>query len=219
MTCDKYLINQFKSASGIEKLDINFKFLEDIELWTALRKKASNLYMSVLDDVGVIPSASVAEIGKTGTDSLAQYDGISTIITPYKSTFNKNVQNQIIEAELLFSGERIKLMANKNEIVLENPITRYITHNPYGDVSVWTKILENGKNITIGVFGNINDKDIEEKIEQLENVKNVLEQYKLFNKRRKELGNLTSITFTEENDCYAYVITSKFPEEVLQRKK
>lgn len=183
---EKYLIKlieQYKSATGTKKVDINSKkFINEFTDWLKTRKIMGKKYTSFINYMGVEPTIigeESVEIGKGKLDSIALDTGIY-MITPYFEGIKiKNAG--IINADFeVYDGIPNMIKHNKDgnqiKVVDSNYIRRFLTHNPYEQNCIrnWHELHNKGKNITVGVFGSIYDKDTESKIRQIKNLRDKL---------------------------------------------
>lgn len=209
------LIEQFKSAKGIKCADVNSKeFMNDFREWLSSRKSVGNDFVEFVDYMGCYPTVFegvTVEVGKGIHDTIGLDCNIG-IITPYSEgldtmipdivTANFEVQNDGLPTIIRNSGNGVF-----REFVDTNRVRRFLTHNPYDASCIrnWERLHNNKENITVGVFGSIYDKDIREKIRQIEELKNKMD----------------SGSFKEEYDTsrgnYYYAVSST--KKVLVNKK
>lgn len=208
-----YLYEQFKSATGAEKVDSFSKsFSDEFAEWIYERKIGSECYLKLLDFIKInYDDENTAEVGKSKLDSLFCDRFATSIITPYTDGMNKR-KSFLLKGEFIVSnGNPMLLRPNKKnfrEISFEG-VKTYMTHNPYTDhqIANWYQLHNFSQNsIAVGVFGKIYDKDSIEKVEHL----------------RKKLKNNLSDNFIEEDyidkDNYAYIIASKKKEQKQLKK-
>lgn len=193
------LINQYKRATGINNVDVNSEeFINEFSEWIKIRKKMGDKYSSFIEYMGVnLIDNSSAEVGKGELDSIV-LDTNASMITPYSDKIKKS-SDELIDAEfrvyssvpMIVKGSKIKLLNAEN-------IKRFITQNPYEKSCIinWEQLHNHGENITVGMYGNIYDKDISKKIGQLELLKSNL------------IGDAFKEEYATEGDIYYYVISS-----------
>ena len=191
------LTNQFKEATGYNK-EISIIELEEYEIWLKEeyenwikeRRRIAEDYLMLLASMEVeFNHKMTAEIGKgvydTAVDKLD-----TTIITPYTEGLTNP---RTIGARLVIKPED-----NSNQSTLIPKIDSIMTQNPYSDLEIknWEKLFnEESIKVTLGIYGNIYDKDKYTKIRQLEE----------FRKRLTVDYKVDNYTF---NDEYGYAITS-----------
>lgn len=213
------LIEQFKSAKGIKCADVNSKeFMNDFREWLSSRKSMGNDFAEFVDYMGCHPTVfdlATVEVGKGIHDTIGLDCNIG-VITPYSEgldtmipdivTANFEVQNDGFPTIIRKSGNGVLYGG-----VDISRVRRFLTHNPYDASCIrnWEHLHNNKENITVGVFGSIYDKDMEQKIRQIEELKN----------------KMTSGFFKEEYDTsrenYYYAVSSTrkvlIKEKVLHR--
>lgn len=197
------MIVQFASAKGKNEIHINSKeFLLEFGAWLKEYKKASEEYLEILDYYGLkYDNSFCAEVGKNQYDSIVM-DYKTKIITQNLSDFKKIESDRLIEGNVIIKkATPILVRPNKEDTeILSQFINTYMIHNPYSPENIkgWDKIHNLGENnIIMGVFGNLNDKDKNSKIEELIQFRD----------------KLIVDSFIEEyetiQDMYCYVIGSK----------
>ena len=180
---------QYHDATKVKIEQITDRELAD---WLAERKKISERYLMLLAYMGIeYDHPMTAEIGKSFFDT-AVYDKRTTLITPYTAWLNPR---RTIKAEFKVTSQ--------NEKGIETSPLRNIdcimTQNPYRKENIknWEELFNKFELTTaIGIYGNIFDKDAEEKIKMLEKIK-------------KSLTCKYKIDGYRTNDEYAYAITSR----------
>jgi len=203
-----YIINLMKEfiyAIGTKNIDVNSKqFIEEFSLWLKERKTISKKYIYFLDSLDLrFADSSCAEIGKGKYDSIVKLLD-TTIITPYSKTFENSLNNRIITGNihiqdgtpLLFQNAEFKTV--KKEIP-SSIIDTYMTQNPSKTVNIprWGELYNIGeRSIIIGAYGSVYDNDIDLKINNIAQLKDIL----------------LDDDFVEEkvidNDSYFYVISA-----------
>ena len=198
------LIKQFIAAKGIKDVDVESKtFLEEFSSWLKERKAIGNKYIEWLKKFGLFQdNTRCAEVGKGIHDSITlPYH--TKLLTPYIDDNIVNNSDRVIKAKFLINPKMKAPTISTEDITLKvvsnKEISTYMTQNPYGNILPDNlEHLHNSgyNNIVVGVYGNTNDKDIEEKKEMLRRFKSKLE------------GNVKDFDITI-NDDYFYVIGSK----------
>lgn len=204
---EKYLnklIEQFKSATGTKKVDVNSQeFVKEFSEWVKSRKLMGKDYTSFIEYMAVHPtviSKESIEIGKGKHDSIALDTGIH-MITPYSEGIKRTSAGIIIADFFVYDGIPVMVRHDKGgnqfKAVDTQFVRRFLTQNPYEHSCIrnWEQLHNVGENITVGIFGSIYDKDIESKIRQLEMLKDKM------NDGYKE-------DYATVDDSYYYAISS-----------
>lgn len=180
------LLEQFKKAYGLAKVDLHSnELISHFYEWIYKRQIDGENFLRLLDEAEIDTDViSCAEVGKGKFDSiLMPYN--ATIITPYYETFRncqKPEDGKIITDTFDVIGG-VPTLTDKNPIIPEMRIIKpeeiqtFMTFNPYADENIyrWAQ-LHNNKNYSIifGVYGNIRDKDRDEKLQLLKRLKYLL---------------------------------------------
>lgn len=168
-----HIIEQFIKANGITKYDYNSKeFLREFCEWVEERQILGKHYTYLLSQMGIdIDNYSTAEVGKTSFDSIGRNQR-TTIITPYIYGFERS--NRIIESPLIVDSFGNPIISYDKEKL--EYIDRFITQNPYNNYNIenWDKLHNSGSNIVVGIYGTESDKDIVDKIELINEFKELL---------------------------------------------
>lgn len=162
---ERYLLCLFKQycyAKGLDINNTNYMYSNEFGDWIVQNKSLLNNYMGYLYTLGFdYLSDDIVEIGKGKYDSISK-QGIN-LISIFAETLGK------INSRL-FVDRGIPLILNQNGIMIPEEHV-ILTHNPYFESEVlrWYSIHNFGeKNISIGMFGNLNDEDISRKVKLLE---------------------------------------------------
>lgn len=174
------LMEQFISARGIKHADVNSEqFIREFCGWLKECELAAGKYLCLTECVndGDTYGENSVEIGKGVYDSLA-IDKVTTILTPYSYELEDKTQSTIITGEFSARGfgNGPVVLTNGRLKPISSDIKRFVTHNPYtqSDIRNWERLQISGKDITVGVFGSVYDKNIEEKVKQIKELKNRL---------------------------------------------
>lgn len=201
----KNLVEQFKQATGTKNVDTNSQaFISEFSEWIKSRKLIGQDYTSFIEYMDAHPSViseESVEIGKGKQDTIALDTGIH-MITPYSEGIQRT-DAEIITADFaVYKGTPIMIKHNKGENQVEaidtQYVRRFLTHNPYEQSCIrdWEQLHNKGENITVGIFGSLYDKDIEEKIEQIKSLRD----------------RMTNGSFKEDyitsGDSYCYAVSS-----------
>ena len=208
----KNLIEQFKQATGTKNVDINSQaFISEFSEWIKSRKLMGKDYTSFIEYMDVHPtviSEESVEIGKGKYDTIALDTGIH-MITPYSEGI-KRTDAGIITADFgVYEGTPIMIKHNKSdnqfEAVDTQYVRRFLTHNPYeqGCIRDWEQLHNVGENITVGIFGSIYDKDVEQKIQQIEALRDGI------------IDGYFKEDYVTSGDSYYYAVSSARKVKVL----
>lgn len=176
---------------------------KDSELvsWILKRKELGELYYLHLQNLGLTPKmddTNTIEVNKGKYDSIVDKTNM-TIITPYSDSFTRKGKIIPGQFQVNYSNPTI-VTPNKILDISELKKFRIMTHNPYHsyDIEGWEKLPNTGKNdILVGVFGEIQDKDYQAKLEYLKHIKQLLRS-----------DSCISDSFTINDSYFAYVATN-----------
>ena len=181
---EKYLnllIKQFKQATGIKNIDVNSQsFISEFSEWIKSRQDISRNYLALLDymELSKVAGYDTTEIGKGRYDTIVKPFN-TTIITPHIAGLESLGNERVINSEFVVIGNTPVLFgSNKNGKPIDTSSTlTFMTQNPYTPFEIrnWEDLHNSGNyDIIVGIYGSINDKDVETKIRQLENLKSRL---------------------------------------------
>jgi len=179
-----YLLKQFKDSQGIKSnLSEEKCYMIDFVPWIIQQKSIGNNYTEFLKYLELpFDNYDCAEVGKSEFDSVVK-PYRTTIITPYTEGFEIIDSTRIINGTFEVQGTTPTIIRQADNQIISRTIPQtsirtYMTQNPYNqsDIANWYR-LHNSKEagIILGAYGSIYDKDIEEKIEGLEQIKDNLE--------------------------------------------
>ena len=210
------LIEQFKSATGTKNVNVDSpEFIEEFCEWVNVRKMIGKHYTSFIEYMDVHPmiiGEVGVEIGKGIHDSIALDTGIY-MITPYSEGIKRTDAGIITADFVVYDGTPVMIKhckgGNQFKEVDTQYIRRFLTHNPYEQSCIknWEQLHNAGENITVGVFGNTYDKDINQKISQLQELRCGL------------TDGFFKEDFTIDRDNYYYAISSTGNVKVKTLKK
>lgn len=212
MKKNEYIVNlmtQFALSKGIKHADMDSKlFLDEFSNWLLEMKKKGVDYLSFIDCLDTHPTvfdSSTAEIGKGEYDSVALGNTNITLITPYLGTSIDNSQS-IIGADFKVIGSSPILV--KEGIKYDGDmLSRFMTQNPdcSNKVLGWENLHNSGlSNITVGVFGDIHDKDVDRKIKIIKSLKDKMSDDSFVE------------DYVTDKDSYYYAISSN--RKTLRRR-
>lgn len=202
----KSLLEQFKSSQGIKSKNAETKiYMQDFAEWILERKNIGEDYTYFLSHLELpFETSNCAEIGKSAFDSVVMpYD--TTIITPHIEGLENLDASRVMGATFeVIEGTPVIYIPTKEDAVEmievpESEIKRYMTQNPYSmeNIAAWHELHNSHEfDITIGLYGSIYDKDIEEKINSLKSLKGKLERDFIE-------------SYEEDNGKYYYVLASE----------
>ncbi len=191
-------MSQFNSAKGIKKIDISSEdYINDFAHWLYEQNKALEELKKYFANYDIdINDSNIAEVGKGKYDSIVL--PTTRIISPFGETLNKeNNELLVYQGEPIITGSEVKGQV----------VDRFMTHNPYyyEQISEWPLLHFNGYDIIVGYCGYVNDLNILEKENQLNLLKQNLEQgcivnydtindvYVCFIKSRRKVKKLSKI--------------------------
>lgn len=200
------LMMQFMLATGRKSIDISLDlFSKEFKEWIKRRQLDGKKYVALLECLGIeYMSLHTAEIGKGQYDSIVYKNGKTTIITPFSDEFKEMGSNLIIHDSKVYDKFNIMACCKNNSKILFPNITNIMTQNPYeiSQIYKWAQIHNNGySNITVGMYGDVQDEDRNEKIDALKILK-------------EKLSNENYIErFATVADSYMYVLSTFNIEE------
>lgn len=190
------LISQYIEATQNNNIDLNSQmFNSEFYDWVNQRQIVGNNYLKFIKNIKPdLISDKTAEIGKGKYDTLT-LNTDTKIITPYLE--GKNIIHNDFG---VFDGIPFyrHIIPIKDSFDIINDISTFMTQNPYTryDLTNWHQLPIYGNlDIVVGIYGNINDKDIEEKIKYLKFLKNAL-------------GDLGKLELYSKDDMYFSTIIS-----------
>lgn len=172
----KNLLRQFKEANGINK-GVSVTAL-DFTNWLEKRQEIGLEYLNFLLSMNVsFDNPFCAEVGKTCCDSLV-LPYRTSIMTPYTEGFNLKYSKVIPGKFEVVSGLPFLERKDGKQLMIPNVLTStYMTQNPYTSECIfdWEDLHNSGiARIIVGYYGNTFDKDKEEKLKQLKDLKEKL---------------------------------------------
>lgn len=217
----EYLYNlamQYKAATGSKNIDLNSpEFIKEVIQWAQRRQISGHYILKLLDAIGVdYDTPQLVEIGKGTYDTLV-YPYDTTIITPYTSSFTSpRPSDGKVITEQFKVIDSAPILVNNNDATdfrIINPaeINMYMISNPYTKNSIYDLIQLHTKKdtgIIFSIHGKINDKDREEKVKMLNELKS---------------GLLITHSIREEyaygGDNYWNVVVTDMTAKTLQKTK
>ena len=199
----EYLIEQFKTARGLQESDENtLEFLKQFESWIIEMKKMSNVYLDALKEEGLdFYNYTTAEVGKGKNDIItAPYN--TTIISEVPTNLLKNIEkSRILTGELFVSSRQLPYLSTEKDVKrLPRYIDTFMTQNPYSTYELNDlRDLHNSGNYSIiaGVYGDIYDADRKKKVTSIQRLANELD------------GNFRLEENTDDNVYYTFVGSGK----------
>ncbi len=211
-----YLYNQFGNSLGFDILNRNVdpnEFMSAFFCWIKKNQLIGDRYRDFVNYMDVKPSHenNVVEVGKGKFDSIALNLNLP-IITEFSAGMTSESYSPIISKEFVIVHGKPVLFPIFDGSIDAFPLSsidRFMTHNPYSEyfITDWPDLHNNGGNITIGVFGDIHDKDKESKIKMLKELRNKM----LLQDLKDEYGT--------DGDMYFYAIASNRKVKILEQKK
>jgi hypothetical protein len=197
----EFLFLQYKLATGATNVDVDSEeFLHDFSSYISHRKAQAEEYFYFLQYLGFdFNNSHCAEVGKGEHDSLA-FISNTTLITEFTDAFKEDFKDRIVkgtvkvnENDALFVHDQLSL------VIPPHIINTYIQQNPYfyANISGWENLHNSKKNnVIVGVYGNVFDKDINNKINLIKRFKDNLEE------------NTYKEGYEVHNDSYFYAVGS-----------
>ena len=210
----KRLINQYMECTGTKSLDINSEmFIEDFANWIRERNRIGSEYPKYLDYMGLNYSTSnCSEVGKCKFDTVVKpFD--TTLITTETCISGVNSDRIITGYMRVINGVPV-LVRKRNEDIVVNDIPNrvihtYMTQNPYTyeELVGWDHLHNSRKrNIIVGTYGSIHDKDTTNNIRQIEYL------------RSKLSDNDYLEDYFTNNGSYFYIIATDRMEHKLVKR-
>ena len=199
-----YLTKQFLEAKGLRKADFSSEtFVSEWGSWLDKLGLDVKKYYEFLKETGYLPSdhKQIVEIGKSSLDSLTIVDDFS-VITPYtlgiESTGSSIIKAEfkVLKSKPFMVQKDVKRSMQVSSV--SSKVKTFMTQNPYSfkKMDHWEELPNIGKrDILVGVYGKTYDKDREQKIRQLEELKT-------------RLSVVYKEAYTSSGDTYCYAIKS-----------
>ncbi len=208
------VIKQFKLSTGTKNIDINSQeFIDEFSAWIKSRRKMGKEYACFLDYLNFrFAEPGCAEVGKGEYDSIVK-PFETTLITPV-SSIKKVSDDRIITGHMRVYESTPLLIrhfkgGNQMSQIPTDIIHTYMTHNILSEslISGWEDLHNSGSCcIIVGIFGSIYDKDIEERIKIVENLREKLTCYEF------------DEDYSTTDDMYMYALGS-MEKKILTKKK
>lgn len=156
----KALFCQYCNAREIKNINFaEMKDNEDFINWIVQNRQTSKMYKDYLSYLNV-SLYDGTEVGKGKYDNISSKD--MKIVSSYGITLG------VLPSKLIITDRNVLIATPRTISLAETSL--FITHNSYSyqDVSSWHKIHNSGMyDISIGMYGNIYDRDKKSKIELL----------------------------------------------------
>lgn len=158
--------------------DLGFKrWLEEI-------KNILPIYEKFLESMDMFPNRGIIEIGNSNSDSILPYTPSETkgiLVSPYVKT-EKTKKDMIVNCrgELIVDDKDISLFyknGNEDKIISTNSINNYISNLNNENLDIMKELFTTNKNVFLGIYGNNNDKNKTDKLDELYNIKTELEAF------------------------------------------
>lgn len=191
---EKYLLElkrQFILAKGLDiKYNDESEFFDYFRNWLLEMKIIGKKYTKYLDYLGLkYKDENTVEVGKTCFDSVVMPFN-TKIISPIESLWAEEYQERVFSEDILVNSKTLSF-------------STYMTQNPtLGNVpgqsciSNWNQV-KNNKDIIVGMYGSIDDKDVINKINELQELKDKIYRDCTFNYT------------TDDNSYYCVLETQK----------
>ena len=182
-----YLVEQFIKAKGIKNPDMgSSEFIKDFVDYVADMKIKSKAYISFLYYLGFdFTEENTAEVGKGKDDTVVEPYDTNIITVDPEYMFSDIDLKRIIKGEMVVHESEPFLYNDYGFTRLPFYIKNYMTQNPYTQSEIKDfDDLHNSDNanIIVGVYGDVHDSDIKQKIRMLKMLKykldsNIIEDY------------------------------------------
>ena len=148
--------------------------------WLEEKRNILPMYEKFLESMDMFPNRGIIEIGKTTNDSILFYTPSDTkgiLVSPYVKT-EKTEKDKIVSCrgELIIDGNDINLLYN-NKLVLVKSMNNYVSTLDDETLDIIKELFTTNKNVFLGVYGNITDKNRQNKLDELYNIKEELEAF------------------------------------------
>lgn len=177
---EEILYNEFLSTPKVEITKKNKDYL--FSNWLYEKKEILLYYEEFLESMNMFPRRGIVEFNKSEIDSILPYipyDSIGIAVSDYYKSKEFNRRKIVgIKGEVIVKNDDIILKYNNKERVLDF-INFYITHFPTNQdtIDLLIDIAIKGKNIFIGTYGNLKDKDMDDKLRRLYDLKEEIESF------------------------------------------
>lgn len=200
-----YIINLYKNYCNIvgKKFDERELVSDNYFIkWIQQLESQTVLFKDYLDFAGIeLDPSKTVELEKGKYDSLGS--DLATIISPYADTMNlpKGEICYFRDGAVIDSGNNMKYADRYN---------LFLTHNPYALLNIKNLLLleKLGHTICLGMYGSKSDKDKNQKLDLLYNL-------------RKYLSKKSKVLIDSHNDNYLAILKTKSPsmDKVMDAKE
>ena len=184
------LFKQYCAARGIDKIQCSFEdFERDFSSWLSEQKETGSEYLSIIKRFNLFSANDkCAEVNKSMEDSIT-LPFRTKLITPYIDNTSVNESDRVIDFNLYINKTHVVPVITSDTVnmmvVPREQVKTYMTQNPYNFdmIDGWDILHNSGRSdIIVGVYGNTNDKDRQQKIDSLVQFKRKLNGlYREFN--------------------------------------
>ena len=207
----KKLIKEYIKATECKIENINIKEFSE---WIAHRRIQTDAYAYLLNHMNLnFDTPLCVEIGKGRYDSVALSHDSTSIITPYVDKYMEINEDRIVIKSDFKVINNIPTLIGYNDKdkkeTKQSEFKIYMTQNPYNKEKIinWEKLHNTGDTaIIFGIYGNIYDKDKNEKLKLLKELKSQMQDYYVE----------TSETI---KDQYYHVIATNIPAKTRKKQK
>lgn len=167
------LLKQYNDSIGSSEINLTDLVSKDFIDWVENNNNLVDEYGTYLKELGFeYEKYNTMEVGKGIYDTISDLSMVSNFADTLGLT----------NSELLINDGN-PLVLIDDTIIIPNSISNIITHNPYFNESIkdWYQIHNRGiKNISIGVYGNIYDKDKDTKMVLMKDLSNkMIDDYRI----------------------------------------
>ena len=177
---EEILYNEFLNTPKVEITKKNQDYL--FSNWLYEKKEILPYYEEFLETMGMLPRRGIIEFDKSEIDSILPYipyESIGIAVSDYYKSKDFNRRKIVgIKGEVIVKNNDIVLKYNNKERVLDF-INFYITHFPASrdTIDLLIDIATKDKKILIGTYGNLKDKDMEDKLKKLYDLKEEVQTF------------------------------------------
>lgn len=167
----KHMLQQYQEATGSKGiLDITTNSgIKELADWLYKRNKIGRMYTSYLDYLNIkFAYNDCAEIGKGAYDTVVKKFETS-IITPYDVDIEGVDKERVFVAGFEVDNSKPYLLKGSKKISLPPYVFSKLMTQNNSDINKWKSLHDSGNySIIIGNYGFTSDKDMDKKIEQIE---------------------------------------------------
>ena len=148
--------------------------------WLEEKGNILPLYEKFLESMDMFPNRGIIEIGNSSVDSILPYTPSDTkgiLVSSYVKT-EKTKKDKIVNCngEIIVDHKDVNLLYN-DKIVSVNSINNYVSTIDSKELNTIKELFCTNKNVFLGIYGVVTDKNKKDKIDELYNIKEELEAF------------------------------------------